>query len=100
MDYRIRRTLSLLSLQGQFLTFMKFKIKAFGVAREVLGGNEVTLEIQGNTVNDLRQHLLVHHPDLNGLNSLFIAVNHQYATDQTILAETDEIAIIPPVSGG
>ena len=79
---------------------MKHKIKAFGIARDILGGNEVEIEVSGQTVADLRQHLAQSYPTLQGLKSLFIAVNHNYADDQTVLRENDEIAVIPPVSGG
>ena len=79
---------------------MKHKIKAFGIAREILGGSEVEIEISGQTVADLRLYLAQRYPTLQGLKSLFIAVNHNYADDQTLLRENDEIAVIPPVSGG
>ena len=79
---------------------MKYRIKAFGIAREILGGNEVELEVSGQTVADLRRHLAERYPPLQGLKSLFIAVNHNYADDQAVLQESDEIAVIPPVSGG
>ena len=34
------------------------------------------------------------------VRSLYIAVNKEYAKDDLVLKETDEIALIPPVSGG
>jgi molybdopterin converting factor subunit 1 len=79
---------------------MKYRIRTFGIASEILGGKVVTLDINGHTVAELRQHLSRNYPALEGLKSLFIAVNQHYADDKTELKETDEIAIIPPVSGG
>ena len=79
---------------------MKVKVKTFGISRDILGGREVTLEVEGNSVADLRKTLSARFPALNKLNSLFIAVNQNYAADETTLSETDEIALIPPVSGG
>ncbi len=79
---------------------MKYKIKTFGIARDILGAKEVGLEVNGNQVADLRKHLSVHYPALNDLNSLLIAVNLSYAGDDTQLKESDEIVLIPPVSGG
>ena len=79
---------------------MKCRIKTFGIARDILGGKEVVLEISGNTVADLRIDLSKRYPKLESLNSLFIAVNKNYAEGETELNETDEIALIPPVSGG
>ncbi len=79
---------------------MKCTVKAFGVAREILRGGTVEIEFPGNTVRDLRSHLAGRFPELAALNSLFIAVNQSYAGDETPLSESDEIALIPPVSGG
>ena len=79
---------------------MKCRIKTFGIARDILGSKELIMEISGNTVADLRNDLAKQYPSLESLNSLFIAVNQNYAEDKTVLSETDEIALIPPVSGG
>jgi molybdopterin converting factor subunit 1 len=90
----------IVQLPEWYLCEMKFTIKTFGIVRDILGGREVLLDINGATVGDLRRYLSSRHPGLNDLNSLFIAVNQNYAGDHTELKETDEIAIIPPVSGG
>jgi len=79
---------------------MKYKLKTFGITRDILGDKEVSIEVNGNSVSDLRAHLHTHFPKISSLNSLFIAVNNNYASDDTILKESDEIALIPPVSGG
>jgi len=40
-------------------------------------------------------------PNLEKLNiQFFVAVNHKYATDSVVIGTNDEIALIPPVSGG
>ena len=79
---------------------MKCRIKTFGVARDILGSKELIFEISGNKVIDLRNELLKKYPSLECLNSLLIAVNQSYSEDDAELTETDEIALIPPVSGG
>ena len=80
---------------------MKCKIKAFGVAREIIGHRETILELQeGQTIGSLKSTLFDQYPRLSNLNSLFIAVNQEYADDQNLLVENDEIALIPPVAGG
>ena len=79
---------------------MKCRIKTFGVARDILGSKELIFEISGNKVIDLRNELLKKYPSLESLNSLLIAVNQSYSEDDAELTETDEIALIPPVSGG
>jgi len=78
----------------------QYTLKTFGVTRDILGGREVKIELNGNSVGDLRQHLNTAYPQLKKLRSLFIAVNQNYAEDHLELKETDEIALIPPVSGG
>lgn len=79
---------------------MKYKVKAFGITKDIIGGREAVVELQGKTVQDLRAELERRHPALRELRSLFIAVNNNYAEENTQLHETDEIALIPPVSGG
>lgn len=80
---------------------MKYTIKAFGITKDIVGQREVVFEAgTGNTVADLRKRLAEQYPALKGLRSLFIAVNQAYAADATELNENDEIALIPPVSGG
>lgn len=78
----------------------KYNLKAFGIVREIVGGRQVVMEINGQTVADVRAHLLTSYPALIGLRSMLIAVNNEYAEDSQVILETDEIALIPPVSGG
>lgn len=78
----------------------KFKIRAYGITKDFLGGKETYIEIRGETVRALRAELNERYPQLLGLSSLYIAVNSDYAEEERILQATDEIALIPPVSGG
>lgn len=77
-----------------------YKVRAFGITKDILGGRETVIEVEGRTVADVRHFLINKYPTLAGLRSLFIAVNSNYAEDQLLLNEADEIALIPPVSGG
>jgi molybdopterin converting factor subunit 1 len=79
---------------------MKHTVKTFGIAREIMGGRQVVVETQGGTVGELRNQLISTYPQLRDLRSLFIAVNLKYVNDDAVLIENDEIALIPPVSGG
>lgn len=79
---------------------MKVQVKTFGIARDILGGTTVTIDLNGNSVGDLRRQLTAQYPKLIELRSLFIAVNQSYSSDVMELNESDEIALIPPVSGG
>ena len=78
----------------------KYSIKAFGVTKDILGGKGISIEIKGQTVGELRAELNERFPKLMGLKSLYIAVNNDYADETRMLVESDEIALIPPVSGG
>lgn len=78
------------------------KIKAFGITKDILGKREVEVTLTGDNVSvgSLRNELEQKHPRLKELRSLLIAVNNNYASDEDALHENDEIALIPPVSGG
>ena len=70
---------------------MNLKIKAFGITKDILGGREIAIVTNVQTVAELREHLNTKYPALSGLNSLFIAVNNSYAEESETLKETDEI---------
>jgi sulfur-carrier protein len=78
----------------------KYRVKAFGITKDLLGGREAFIETTGHTVGDLRAALGEKYPQLSDLRSLYIAVNNDYADDLIVLKASDEIALIPPVSGG
>ena len=80
---------------------MKCTVKAFGITKEIIGSKLLELELpEGCSVFTLRQQLFEKYPAFNNLKSLYIALNNEYADGQAILREADEIALIPPVSGG
>jgi len=79
---------------------MKFTITSYGIAKDIVGERTVVIETNSKTVGDLRSWLVQNYPSINDLRSLFIAVNKNYAADDIVLKETDEIVLIPPVSGG
>ena len=74
-------------------------VKLFGVTREIVGGP--LLEVNDIvTVGELKDYVMSTYPGIKKLNSLMVAVNSEYAKDDLTLNENDEIALIPPVSGG
>jgi molybdopterin converting factor subunit 1 len=74
----------------------------FGIVRERLGIGEEAVEIDaGATVETLMSRLTDLHPDLaDGVESVRVAVNRDYVDSSRVLSDNDEIAVIPPVSGG
>ena len=80
---------------------MVVNILAFGVVKEIFGGNTASIEVSGATsVEEIISSIKKLYPKINTLKSFAIAVNGAYATPGTIIKEGDEVAIIPPVSGG
>ncbi len=79
-------------------------ILLFGITRDIVGNTTFALPDsdlgQLQTVGDLKKYLGHTYPELLKLESLAVAVNQQYATDEAPIADSDEIALIPPVSGG
>lgn len=81
---------------------MIVRVKLFAAARQAVGAEQAEVELpEQATVAQLREALADRHPDLERLlrHALF-AVNAEYAQDATCLQATDEVACIPPVSGG
>ena len=80
---------------------MNINILAFGIAKDIINGSTLGLEIQdGTTVGALKMKLISQFPDFEKLRSLAIAVNEEYQDDDFVLSEKDEVVIIPTVSGG
>jgi molybdopterin converting factor small subunit len=73
----------------------------FGIARDLTGRSSLPSPMPpGGRVGDLLDALRAQYPALSGIKSLLIAVNGEYADADLVLNPRDEIAIIPPVSGG
>jgi molybdopterin synthase sulfur carrier subunit len=74
----------------------------FGVTRDIVGTGSLSLkDTEGiRTVGDLKRQLMDQFPALGTLSSLAVAINQSYAREDDPIIETDEIALIPPVSGG
>ena len=78
------------------------KVKFFAVARDLVGKGELMLSVpEKNSVADVFELLASSHPRLQEWKQhLQFAVNQQYVSSHTILHDDDEVAVIPPVSGG
>ncbi len=80
---------------------MKLTVALFGIAREIVGQSSLELTVPaGQSAAGLLAGLRAAYPPLAGLRSLAVAVNNEYAAEDVALHERDEIALIPPVSGG
>ena len=98
------------------LTVKPLKVKLFASAREIAGGKrEIELEFAQKSVKfmDLRERILHVYPQMKCI-PFVIAVNYRIATDRqqidnpgntavmhtTTITADDEIALLPPISGG
>lgn len=80
---------------------MKIQVIAFGIAKDILGSNQLELELHPTaTVSDLKKKLTETFPEFTKLASLSVAINTSYAKEDQKISPQDEIVIIPPVSGG
>lgn len=81
---------------------MRVRVLYFGIVRERIGLSEEVVElVETSTVADLAAILSAKHGNLAaGVSSLRLAVNLEYVDSDAILHDDDEVAVIPPVSGG
>ena len=81
---------------------MRVRVRLFAIQRELAGTREIPLDLPaGSTVADAWDALVGLHPALApGRASVRFARNGAYADETTELVEGDEVAMIPPVSGG
>jgi molybdopterin synthase catalytic subunit len=81
---------------------MRVSVLFFGVLKDLVGKSNETLDLpEGSSVRDVLEHYTSHVPRVReSLPSLAVAVNQQYAGAGTKLKSDDEVALLPPVSGG
>ncbi len=81
---------------------MKVTVRFFAMFREQLGTGQATIDLpEGSTARDGFDAALADAPSLRGLaGSVMLMVNEEYVDRDHVLQEDDELAIIPPVSGG
>ncbi|GAB2594911.1 MoaD/ThiS family protein [Spirosoma areae] len=73
----------------------------FGITRDLTAQSAVVVSLPEDArVSDLLDQLHGQYPALAGIRSLLVAVNGEYAEADQVLTGNDEIALIPPVSGG
>ncbi|TAK12716.1 MAG: molybdopterin converting factor subunit 1 [Acidobacteria bacterium] len=81
---------------------MRVGVKLFAQLRDKAGAGDVAIEIgAGATVRQVWQALVAAHPELAPFEtSVSCAVNATYARMHTHVNAGDEVAFLPPVSGG
>lgn len=80
---------------------MQISILAFGITAEIIGNKTVNIELpEGSSVSQLKHTLNETYPDFKLKTTFQVAINHSMASDDQKIESGDEVALIPPVSGG
>ena len=81
---------------------MRVRVLFFGMLKDRMGKSSDLLELpEGASIRDLLAHYATEVPRLKeSLPALAVAVNQVYASPEAKLKAGDEVALLPPVSGG
>jgi molybdopterin converting factor subunit 1 len=81
---------------------MTIKLKFFAILHDLAGVREATVELpEDATVSIASDAIAQQFPSIaRHLPRVAFAVNQEYRSKDTVLRDGDEIALIPPVSGG
>lgn len=81
---------------------MRIRVKLFAILRDQAGQSETSLELpEGATVQQARKRLMESLPAIASyMDRVAFAINLSYARPESVLHDGDELAVLPPVSGG
>jgi molybdopterin synthase catalytic subunit len=81
---------------------MQVQVRLFATYREIVGAGQLAWTLRdGATAGQLIEAVLAKYPRLSGHGpTMLLAVNHEVVRPDVILREGDEVALLPPVSGG
>ena len=81
---------------------MRVTVRLFARLRDVAGASELARDLpSGATIGDVWRQLARAFPEFAGYErSIASAINADYARMDQVIGEGDEIAFLPPVSGG
>lgn len=81
---------------------MRVRVLFFGILKDLVGRASDSLELrEGATVAEVLEHYESRIPKIRAvLPSIALSVNQQYSGPGVILGNDDEVALLPPVSGG
>ncbi|MBL8223259.1 MAG: MoaD/ThiS family protein, partial [Bryobacterales bacterium] len=81
---------------------MRVQVLFFGMLKDITGYSQQLLELEpGSLLHAVYDHYAAQFPRLRDMaGSVVLAHNRQFAGRETALHDGDEIALLPPVSGG
>ena len=81
---------------------MQIRVLFFGVLKDMVGRSADVVDLpEGARIRDLLSHYVRQAPRLEGMQAaLALSVNQEYARADQELVSGDEVALLPPVSGG
>ena len=81
---------------------MQVRVLFFGILKDLVGCAEESLEVQpGSTLAGVFEHYSQRFETLRDKRpSILFARNHEFTPPETVVTDNDEIAFLPPVSGG
>jgi molybdopterin converting factor subunit 1 len=81
---------------------MRLRILFLGPARDLTAQSAVSMEVpQGTIAASLRPLVIAKFPAIKAaLSTMRLAVNQSFVSEDHVLHPNDEVALIPPVSGG
>lgn len=83
------------------LTCDLIRVLFFGALKDICGRSEEAIELPGATAGSVFNHYAARFPRLREMAaSIVLARNHEFSKPDTAIADGDEIALLPPVSGG
>jgi len=77
----------------------QLQIKSFGMIADVVGSTYILENFDGGDAELLKSILCEKFPRLSQL-TFSIAVNKVISSEKTVISQDDEIALLPPFSGG
>ena len=78
------------------------RVLFFATLRDKTGTREITIEFPtGSTISEIKKMVLEKYPSISQImDTMIVALNHEFAFDEDVVPNEAEIAMFPPVSGG
>src|SRR4030042_1078591 len=78
------------------------RVLFFATLRDKTGTREITIDFPtGSTIAEIKKMVLKKYPSIRQImDTMIVALNHEFAFDEDVVPNEAEIAMFPPVSGG